>query len=319
MKKKTYVLLGILAAGFMLFVFAGCAPGVDSLYNEENATAFATLGSADATAFDVKGLTTEAMDYRYDKEDTSKTVSVDGYKLSGIITADEVEAKAVAAPEGDDLRPIFSYDIYGDDGYNRGPVSWKYVGGSGYYLYDPAGTDGAFTYTDPDDSSTVEKDPRVAYDLSLDVISSGYYIKFPQTVKLFRSVSVTIGSGTPTLLHISAFTTEEVTWSYEKGGETTESTDNAVPLSNIVKYFEDTGALSDADTKTYQLRCFDYDAADDFTYEDLTYADLANAYFIFKVDADGYISDDKAVILDENNQANDGQKRPKYVTDIVVE
>ncbi len=259
--------------------------------------------------------TPESVEYRYDKEDETKTATVEGYKLSDIITADEVETKIIETPEGDDLRPIFSYDFVGSDGFSKGPVSWENVNNYGYYLYDDSDAEGKFTYPEAD----AAEEPRIAYDVGFDTVSKGYYITLPQTVKLFRSVSVTIGSGTPTLMHVSAFATEEVSWSYEKGGETTESTDNAVPLSTIIQYFEETGALTDAENKTYQLRCFDYDSTNEYTYEDVTYAELSNAYFIFKVDAEGHISDDKVVILDENNQANDGQKRPKYVTDIVIE
>jgi hypothetical protein len=315
MKKKTYVLLGILAAGFILFVFAGCNTGGDSPYAADP-TAFAEL---DPKFNEVGGFTAEAMDYRYDKEDTTKTVEVQGYKLSDIISESEVEAKAVAAPEGDDLRPIFSYEVWAEDGYPGSadrfiPVSWTNVKDKGYYLYDPDDAEGEFSYTDPDTSETVSKAPRTAYDVSLDKISSGYYVKDPEKVKLYRSVSITVGEEEPFLVHISGFETTEIEWS---DGDN-NFTHDAVALDTLLQYYIDAGTIPNYETATYELIPYDYDPADPFSRE-LAYSDLTNAYFVFNLDADNLIDYDRVVVLNEDMQTESGRDRIKYVTGIVIE
>ncbi len=308
--------MGILVLGLVMIFASGCKPAP----KRQTATAFATLGSSTATAFDLTGLTAVAdgVAYKYDKEDGTKTITVPGYALSDIITSVKIRAKVTDdTTDTDDYRSIFSYAVVGSDGFSQlqrgNAISWAVTEAFGFYLYNNANTDGSFDV--PDETGVL---PRVAYTVSFDEISSGQYIRDPETIQLYRTITVTIGtSSTPA--YYTEIIPETISWSYEKVGSLIERDDDAVSLYDLLYAFIESGAIAAPESAAYQLRAYDYDAADDFTYEDLTYADLENAYFIFKTDANGYIEDDMVVILDENNQANSGQKRPKFVTTIVVQ
>lgn len=101
-----------------------------------------------------------------------------------------------------------------------------------------------------------------------------------------------------------SFVTETLEWVKYRGDDPSNESNSAVALEDLLYEFFQANESSSSPraNATYLVKCADYDAADDFTFEELTYEQLANAYFMpgtATMDADGEYEDQIVVMTGE--------------------
>jgi len=315
-------LIRILSAAALVLAFTACPtepPAVDAPAAPETKTAvdLATLTSV----FDVAGKTAATVSYIYD-EDTSDASSVPSYAMSQFLTKTAVNAKVDPAETTVDYRTMFTYNILAADGYSfltkSNPLLDSAQMLTGHYLYDTGETDGSFTT-----ALKSGNDPR-SYFPSLDIVK-GYDIKGAKDIKLFRTIRITAGDAVQNVL-TDSFIAADLSWFKIKSGAETEMTNKAVALEGFFYDYFVANDTKDRTTAKYLVKCADYDAADEYTFEELTYEQLKASYFMpgTKTMAADSEYEDLLVIMtgtaaDGTSPSNDNSKlRLKRPVEIVV-
>ncbi len=263
-------LIKLIAAAALVISFAACTetPSADAP-TSKTAAAFSTLSSV----FDVTGKTAADVSYIYD-EDTSATATVPGYDMGDFLTLAAVNALVDPEETTIDYRSMFCYNIAGAAGYsflnNNSQLDLATML-TGKYLYDSADADGKIL-VDGD-----RKDAR-NYFPSLDIIK-GYDIKTARDIELYRAIKVSTTGVTSSNVITDSFATTELSWVKIKNDTEFANTNTAVAAESLLYEFF-TANTGDKTTATYLVKCADYAADDDFTFEELTYEQLASAYFM---------------------------------------
>jgi hypothetical protein len=265
-------LLKGIAAVALIVSFAACNTSFPAPITQK-AVAYNTLTSV----FDVTGKTAGTVSYIYD-EDTSAEEIVACYDMDLFLTKTNVNALVNASETVVDYRSMFSYDVIASDGYSfltRNSTLCLTDMLSGKYLYDTAGTDGNFT------AGGEDKSPRV-YFPALDIVK-GYDIKDAKDIKLYRAVKISVTGRTDSSTVLTdSITAADLSWVKIKNDTEYENTNKSVAVENLLYDFfvANEDGYQDRRDATYLVKCADYDAADEMTFESLTYKQLQAGYFI---------------------------------------
>ncbi|MBI9109105.1 MAG: hypothetical protein JEZ04_20340 [Spirochaetales bacterium] len=286
-----------IAACALIISFAACDqnPPAPEAYPGEPTTKTAVAFETLTSVFDLSGKTTEKVTYYYDKDDPSLTCDVAGYKMELFLSKTTVNAKVDPSETTTDFRSMFNYNIVASDSYSfldKEKLLDLTQMLTGHYLD---------TFDTP---SKTGNDPR-SYFQSTDIVK-GYDIKDAKDIALYRAVKITNGE-TSFNFPTDSLVAADLPWVKIKNGEETPLTNKAVAIESILYTFFTAQTDKDRKDALYTVKCADYAADDEYSFEVLTYDQLKTAYFMPATKTFAADSEYEDLLVVMNKTAADGK------------